>query len=316
MAQPNTKFIIQLLVTIVVIAIIIPLVEWKQSYDMIMSINLALFGVMLAVMLADRWFMGFKWLILLKIKDIHLSGLYGLKLYLIGGFWGEFLPTGVGVDVYRVIALKSKGNSMKETTSSIVVERLLGFFATTTFAFIALAYVAFFFDDSLKQYLYPIFYMLVIPVFLSLILMRFPVVFHLSQLFNRYKDTAVIKKIKSLYSAIIDFKSAPGKLWLFYFLSFIQQASPIIFIYFGALALGLEVHFFYFLAIVPAMLILQRLPISVQGIGVDEGLFILFFAIIGLSTTEAFSLALIYRLGRWVIALSGGVLHLAEKIKS
>ena len=205
---------------------------------------------------------------------------------------------------------------MKETTSSVVVERLLGFFATTTFAFIALSYVAFFFDDSLKQYLYPIFYILVIPVFLSLFLMRFPVTFHISRLFNRYKDTTVIKKIKSLYNAIMDFKSAPGKLWTFYFLSFIQQASPTVFIYVGALALGLEVHFLYFLAIVPAMLILQRLPISVQGIGVDEGLFILFFAMIGLSTTEAFSLALVYRLGRWVIALSGGALHLAEKIKA
>ncbi len=316
MTQPNTKFIIQLLVTIVVIAIIIPLVEWKQSYDMIMSINLALFGVMLTIMLIDRWLMAFKWVLLLRIKDIHLSNLYGLKLYLIGGFWGEFLPTGVGVDVYRVIALKSKGNSIKETTSSIVVERVIGFFATTTFAFFAITYVAFFFDDSLKPYLYPIFYALVIPVLLSLILIKFPVTIYISRLFNRYKDASVIKKIKSLYCAIMDFKSDPRRLWYFYCLSFIEQAIPSVFIFVGALSLGLGVHYLYFLAIVPAMFILIRIPVSIQGIGVEEGLFILFFSMVGLSTTEAFSLALVNRVAKWTLALSGGGLQLAEKIKS
>jgi uncharacterized protein (TIRG00374 family) len=316
MAKTNKKFIIQLLVTLAVIAIIIPLVEWKESYNMITSINLALFGVMLAIMMIDRWLMAFKWVLLLRIKDIHLSNLYGLKLYLIGGFWGEFLPTGVGVDVYRVIALKSKGISIKEATSSIVVERVIGFFATTTFAFFAITYVAFFFDDAMKPYLYPIFYALIIPVLLSLILIRFPVTFHISQLFNRYKDTVIIKKIKSLYCATMNFKSGPRRLWYFYCLSFVEQAIVPVFIYFGALALGLEVNFFHFLAIVPAMFILIRIPVSIQGIGVEEGLFILFFSMVGLSTTEAFSLALVNRVAKWTIALSGGAIHLVEKIKS
>ena len=75
MAKINKKFIIQLLITIAVIAIIIPLVEWKQSYNMMMSINLTLFGVMLVIMMLDRWLMAFKWLILLRIKDIHLTSL-------------------------------------------------------------------------------------------------------------------------------------------------------------------------------------------------------------------------------------------------
>ncbi len=316
MAKINKKFIIQLLVTIVVIAIIIPLVDWKQSYDMIMSINLALFGVMLAIMLVDRWLMAFKWVLLLRVKAIYLSNLYGFKLYLIGGFWGEFLPTGVGVDVYRVIALKSNGNSMKETTSSIVVERVLGFFATTTFAFFAITLVAFFFDDALKAYWYPIFYALVIPVLLALVLMRFPVTAHISRLFKRYKDASFIKKVKSLYCAIMDFKSDTRRLWYFYCLSILEQSIVPVFIYFGALSLGLEASFYHFLAIVPAMFILIRIPVSIQGIGVEEGLFIIFFTLVGLSPTEAFSLALVNRIGKWIIALIGGGLHLAEKVKA
>ena len=190
------------------------------------------------------------------------------------------------------------------------------FFLSFFVAFFAITYVTFFFDAALMPYFYPMFYALVIPVLLSLILIRFPVTFHISQLFNRYKDTLVIKKIKSLYSAIMDFKSSPRRLWYFYFLSIIEQASAPIYTYFGALALGIEVDFLYFLAVVPAIFILFRIPVSVQGIGVEEGIFILFLSMIGLSTTEAFSLALVIRMARWATSLSGGALYLSEKIKT
>ena len=316
MARINKKFAIQLIVTIVVLAFIIPLIEWKESYRLFTSVDLYYLSLMYIVLLLDRWLMAYKWMILLRIKDIHLSNLFSLKLYLIGGFWGEFFPTGLGVDIYRVHALAVKGKSIKDTTSSIIVERLLGFFATTTFAFFGITYVAFFFDDAMMPYFYPIFYVLVIPVLLSLILMRFPVTFHISQLFSRYKDNRIIIKIKSLYAAIMDFKSRPKILWYFYFLSIIEQATWPICTYLGALALGVQVDFLYFLAIVPAMFILLRIPISVQGIGVEEGLFILFLSMIGLSATEAFSLALLVRITRMTLSLGGGALYLREKMKA
>lgn len=314
MARLKKKTLIQLLITVAVVAILIPLIEWKQAYEMLISIDLSYYSLLLAILMLSRWLMAYKWVILLKIKGIHISNMLSFKLYLIGGFWGEFLPTGFGVDLYRIHALTSRGESLKDSTSSIVVERILGFFSSTTFSFLAIVFVAFVFDNSLLKYLYPIFLALVIPILISLLLIRFPVTFHISRLFNKYQDTVVIKKVKSLYGSIMHFKSSPKQLWKFYFLSFIEQGFAPVYTFVAALALGFDVSFIYFLAIVPALFIMLRIPVSIQGIGVEEGLYIIFLTMIGLSTTEAFSLALLIRISRSIISLCGGLLYATETI--
>jgi uncharacterized membrane protein YbhN (UPF0104 family) len=57
----------------------------------------------------------------------------------------------------------------------------------------------------------------------------------------------------------------------------------------------------------------MRIPISVNAIGVQEGLYALFFSRLGFSVTEAFSLALLLRIGHWLVVLPGGILYLIHR---
>lgn len=309
----NKKLILQSIITIAVLVIIIPKIEWDQCYDMLLSVDPIVFGMLVILVVIDRLLMAIKWNVLLKVKNIQLSSLQSLKLYVIGGFWGEILPTGIGVDVYRVQALAKRGNSIKDTTSSIVVERVVGFFATISFAFVSMSVVACFFEKSLMVYVVPLFCVFVIPIAFVLILLKTSLLFNISKIFRRFEDHVIYKKIKSLYKAIIDYKTNPVEMWVFYFLSVLEQASAPIFVYIGGFALGIHLGFIYLLAIVPTMFILLRIPISIQGIGVEEGLFIFFLSLIGVSTTEAFALAFIIRMARWTLSLCGGLIYISEK---
>ena len=144
MKSGRLKFVLRIVVTVALILILIPRIEWKQFSESMVSIDVLLFCLFVGVGMADRWLMAFKWNFLLKIKNINISNLKSLKLYMIGGFFGEFLPTGLGVDLYRIQALSRQGNSLKDTTSSVVVERILGFFAHAVFASAAMSIVGFF----------------------------------------------------------------------------------------------------------------------------------------------------------------------------
>ena len=52
-----------------------------------------------------------------------------------------------------------------------------------------------------------------------------------------------------------------------------------------------------------------------NAIGVQEGVYALFFSQFGVSVTEAISLALLMRIGHWLVVLPGGLLYMMERGK-
>jgi uncharacterized protein (TIRG00374 family) len=60
------------------------------------------------VLLLINIVLAFRWKILLDVGDNRLSWFILLQLYLVGGFFNAFLPTGLGGDVMRV---RLSGNS-------------------------------------------------------------------------------------------------------------------------------------------------------------------------------------------------------------
>jgi len=258
--------------------------------------------------------MAFKWNLLLKVKGINVSSLHCMKLYVTGGFFNEFLPSGLGGDLYKVKSLVSQGKSLKDVASSIVVERVLGFLSTSLSAFVAVTAVAMFYDSSLSSYILPLFLVFSSSFVLFIILVRPTVWNYIFNLFGKYNTTAIFRKFQSIYEVLTEFKNEPLVLLRFFLLSLTEQAYGSVLVYMGAIILGLKVSIIYFFALIPAILIIARLPISVQGIGIQEGLFMFFFSSIGMQTTDAFSLALLMRMGGWVLSLSGGFIYLTANI--
>jgi hypothetical protein len=75
-------------------------------------------------------------------------------------------------------------------------------------------------------------------------------------------------------------------------------------------ALGLELSFWTFLLVIPIVLFLVRIPISLDGLGVQEGLYVTLFAQAGLGPSQAFLLSLVGRAVTLVGVLPGCFLKL------
>ena len=98
----------------------------------------------------------------------------------------------------------------------------------------------------------------------------------------------------SLYRAIVLYKSAGGRLLATVGLSFIFQGIVIAVVFLNARALALDVPVAAVAVFVPLISLAGMLPVSVNGLGVREALYILLFGRIGVPVETAVSLALLY----------------------
>jgi uncharacterized membrane protein YbhN (UPF0104 family) len=60
--------------------------------------------------------------------------------------------------------------------------------------------------------------------------------------------------------------------------------------------MGIDVGMLYFAVALPLALLVSRIPISIDGIGVFEGMFIVLMSIAGLSAAQAVAIAVVGRI--------------------
>jgi hypothetical protein len=104
-------------------------------------------------------------------------------------------------------------------------------------------------------------------------------------------------------------------LLIFGILSFFRHGVCILMHFLGAMALELPITFDYFVAIIPVATILVLLPISIDSIGVKEGIFIFLFGLAGLSPEESLSLSLFMRVFRWILLIPAGFVFFYDSMK-
>ena len=110
---------------------------------------------------------------------------------------------------------------------------------------------------------------------------------------ERLSKNILFSKLKKLYLSYAEYKNHRGLIFLFFILSVLEQFIPVIANYLACRALNLSIPFVYFLLIIPLVQLISRIPISFEGLGVNEGLLVYFFSLLGLSKTGAFTIGLL-----------------------
>ena len=96
-----------------------------------------------------------------------------------------------------------------------------------------------------------------------------------------------------LYGSYHEYRNHHGALLRFIAWSALEQCVPIICVYLAADALGRDVPFLPLVIFVPLIMTLTKIPISLDGYGVREGLYVYLFALVGVSNTDAFVIGLV-----------------------
>lgn len=281
------------------IAVSIGLIGWlfymadtEQLATRLAGSNLLYLGVMFVIVNLGRVLMAFKWRILLCARGIRLPLLQAISIYYRASFWGMlFLPT-VGVDALRILELSRQTGRSEAIISSVVVERFLG---TVAVALVGLLSLSLF----IRQHGMVGWDLLFIGVFLvGSVALLFLLSLNATWgeclqhwlAARRWRLFGRIGQVLQSYQAYAQHRVT---LLVFLLLSIVEQFSPILIGFLTAQALQLAIPFWAFLMLIPIIMIIVRLPISVDGIGVREGLYVSLFGLIGVGQTEAFLVGLI-----------------------
>lgn len=105
--------------------------QWQQA-------NLGLLALAVLLQLLCICISAFKWGVLLRANRQAQPYPWLLAVYFVGQFANNFLPTSVGGDAMRVVALGRRTGSYAQASASVFMERLTGFLALSLIALMAL----------------------------------------------------------------------------------------------------------------------------------------------------------------------------------
>lgn len=285
-------FILRFAASFLLVAWLLYSIDFNEVWTSIPSHGWIYIILLFLVINADRVLMSYKWRILLKAKDIFIPFPEILKSYYIGTFWGIFMPSTIGGDVIRAFRVSKQQRSKKDIISSVVIERVLGA-CTGLFMSVVCLVVAFEVADVFDWRLD----MGVTAVFL-VVAVGFAVSFQgriRLWLNNRgfHERQGILGKLARIYDSYRDFGDQRGALLLFAVWTLAEQCVPILGVYLTALALGKEVSFFHVAIFVPLVMTIAKVPMTLDGFGVREGLYVYLFSLVGISGDDAFAIGLI-----------------------
>ncbi len=297
-------FVLQVTVSIVLIIFLLRLINVTDMLFLLKNINIYFFIILLALNTFDRFFMAYKWHLLLKVKDNSISFFSVIKTYYIGTLIGFFLPTTVGGDLVRVVVLRSEKKSGSDVLSSVILERMLGFIAGAILASVTAFFLISFFELNVWRFLGIAGIILLLFVIIIVVSFNKKIIDRIDRN-ERLSGNFLLSKLKKLYLSYAEYKNHKGVLALFLGLSILEQFVPVIGNYLASLALNLEIPFIYFLLIIPIVQLISKVPVSFEGIGINEGLMVYFFGLLGLSKTGAFSIGMLGHFAVIVATLPG-----------
>jgi uncharacterized protein (TIRG00374 family) len=242
----------------------------------------------------DRFTMTFKWLLLLKSVNRPLSLVQGMTVYCTSTLLGSFLPTTAGSDVIRGVWANRLGIGGAHVAASIVVERFIGFVCVVLLALASQVYLVT--RTDLPEGVHLIF-LLGVCVFVAA-LMTACLLLHprgqrwvMALLPERIREVGIVKKLLSVLDACRELGADRSTLFAFFALTLVEQFLPLAAAVVLAHGLELDVSPALMFAAVMSSLIVARLPVSIDGLGVYDGLFATLMALGGVPAHASVAIA-------------------------
>jgi uncharacterized membrane protein YbhN (UPF0104 family) len=277
------------------------LINWRECIQTLKLANEYWLAVVLVLNLCDRVFMVYKWMILLKGSGLQVSLGMALRSYFVGSFADVFLPTSIGGDIVRVTWLARVVANTGKIISSVIVERLLGAVALALVAVASTVLLAHHIAGASFEL------MLTLGAMLAISLTAIAVMFShgghnmMRPLIAAIPFRGLSEVAEKARTGVLDFRSKPVVLGAFLLLSVCEQGFPIVANVALARAFSISLSLEWALIGMPIILAASRMPISVAGIGVSEGLYALVFSYAGIPVTQSVMIAVT---GRVLVLLS------------
>ncbi len=251
----------------------------------------------------------YRWQGLLSAQGVNLPLGYLIRSCWIAGFFRQFLPSTVGGDAIRAYDAWKAGARFSVAVTSLMVDRLFGLIALVSFALIAIGM-----SDDLGQRIpwLAAWVSLGLLGLTSVLLILFgpargPV--RMVYWAISLMPAAISKKLNTVMEAIAPYRGNIPALLRAFSLSVLLQLILVSFYWSIAMGFGFDINFASFFVIVPLASIVMLAPISINGIGLRESVFIFLLGLWSVGENEALAFAWTEYGIFLCVGLTGGIVY-------
>ena len=230
-----------------------------------------------------------RWQRVLAALDLPAPLLALVAHYLAGLFVGNFLPSTIGGDVLRVTRLSAANGQAPDTFASVVLERLTGWIVLPVLTLVGLAV-----NPRLLHLKGAATHVAVLISVITLVLLAVVVYLASHPAVGRRLagNEGWLRFIRAVHVGLDRFRRRPMAATQVLAAGFVYQLAVVLAAFLAARALQLDIGWTAMLAFMPAVAVVQVLPITISGLGVREGAFVLFLDKSGLGVTFSHAVAL------------------------
>ncbi len=292
MTKPSRQKSIALIVRIagtLLSSVLFILLISRQKWDVVFqkAAGIPFWVILLSLLfyLISYWFNTLRWCLLLWAQAVKISLWQAYRLTWAGNFASNFLPSTIGGDGFRMLAVHPYSGRKTVSIGSVVLDRIINMAAMACLLPVPLTL----FGGSLGSLLG-----------IGLVLPS-----GLNRLFEKY-----FPKILGPYRT---WASKPGAFLAAYLAAWPSNLFPMAATYLIARQLGINVNFWQVTGVQTVTYFLSVLPISVNGYGLREVAYTTLYAVLGASVEQASTLALVTRF-LTVLSTVPGALWLSKAV--
>lgn len=104
--------------------------DWQAAWSILK--NMPIYSCILAILLLilGQFMNSLRWYVLLKAQNVPITILEAFKIFLGGSFASNFLPSTIGGDSLRFLAIAKITNDQPLSLASVILDRVVNLIAT------------------------------------------------------------------------------------------------------------------------------------------------------------------------------------------
>jgi glycosyltransferase 2 family protein len=232
-----------------------------------------------------------EWYVIARKQKITIPFIDAFKVNLISSFYGFVTPSKIG-SVMRIDYLNRYNGTTGKGLSNFIIDKILSLSSLVMLIFI----FGFLFYRNLisSNYWYLLIILFAIMTVVSLIF------------YNKKNSKSILKFIhkrfipqklkersRELFDSFYQDMPSLGFLLYVFVINLVNWIVDYIGIYFMALALGIQIGYIPFLAILIISTLVAQIPITINGLGTRELTLISLFGLFGISSVKVFSMSVL-----------------------
>ncbi|NUR78575.1 MAG: flippase-like domain-containing protein [Thermoleophilia bacterium] len=267
------------------------------------ALLLAAYAVLVAALLPLAW----RWQRLLASRGVEEPYLRLLRSYFVAYALGQLLPTSLGGDATRIYDVaRRRPDRRGAVTGSVIVERVLGGFATLALAAIGVVIAVGRYDVG--PYLWLELGIALGAVVLGVLMFSRRERGALRTLGPVARLLRVERPARSLYEGVHAYRATPRLLVGLFGLTLLVQAFRVLTIYLAGRAAHVPLSAVPYFVMGPLLFLVMLVPFTINGLAVRESFFVSFLTQLGVGADRAFVTGFLYFLLSVALALPGTVL--------